>query len=79
MKIRNAVAGDRDHLEIVFFDCRKGRFNQSVLAVRGLDEGFRAARSYGDLTTELVEDWTLAYCSKKLLLPGEIETLLFRI
>ena len=78
--IRNAVAGDKDNTELVFFDCRigsgKGQFSQTVVAVRGLDKGFESARFGPNLTTERVANWTLIYRYKKLLRPQEIEDLI---
>lgn len=74
--IRNAVAGEKDNTELVFFDCRIGRFTQSLVAVRGFDKGFGSARFDPNLTTERVDDWTLIYRYGKQLRPQEIEDLI---
>ena len=78
--VRNAVAGDKDNAEFVFFDCRigsgKGQFSQTLVAVRGFDKGFESARFDPNLTTERVEDWTLIYLYKRLLRPQEIDDLI---
>jgi len=50
-----------------------------VVAVRGLNKGFGAARFDRNLTTERVDDWMLIYTYKEELLPEEIEALLSSI
>jgi hypothetical protein len=81
--MRNAVAGDKDNAEIVFFDCTIGagkrRVVRTVVAVRGPNKGFGSARLDPGLTTERVDDWMLIYTYRKELLPEEIEALLSSI
>jgi hypothetical protein len=81
--IRNAVAGDKENAELILFDCKigtgKGRFTQTLFAVRGLNKTFGAARFDPNLISERVDDWTLIYRYKKVLPPEEIEALLSSI
>jgi hypothetical protein len=77
--ITNVVSGDKGQKEILVFDCKlgygKGRFSCTVVAVRGQEGGFGAARFGPDLLTEWVGEWEIVYTSRGLLLVEEIETL----
>lgn len=77
--IRRVFAGDRKKKEIVVFDCRlgdgKGSFSRTMVAARGDPSVFGWSRFGPDLETEQVDEWTLVYGSKRLLLLKEIEAL----
>jgi len=70
-------------MEIILFDCQigygKGRFTQTLVAVRGLKEAYVPPRFVPNLITEQIDDWTLIYQPKGVLLPEEIEALVSSI
>ena len=78
--VRNAIAGDLGSVTFLVFDCRFGagkhRFSQTVVAVKGPLERLGFQRFNSTLVKEPIEDWTLVFRRKELLLTEEIETLL---
>lgn len=79
-RIRNAVIGDLGAITFIVFDCQFGGGKhstfQTVVAARGSGERFGFLRYDSTLTRESVDDWTMVFRNKELLLPEEIETLL---
>ena len=78
--VRNAIAGDLGSVTFLVFDCRFGagkhRYSQTVVAVEGPLERLGFQRFDSTLVKEPIEDWTLVFRRKELLLTEEIETLL---
>jgi hypothetical protein len=81
--VANAVAGTKRSKELVLFDCTlgsgKGSRTQTMVAVRGSEECFGAARFGPSLTVESVGEWALIYRSKQRLPLEEIEALLAEV
>jgi len=81
--VKNAVVGDRNEKELLFFDCTlgsgKSRRTQTVVAIRGPEECFRPVRFGPFLQTEKVGEWSLVYRSKQRLPLEEIDALLAEV
>ena len=79
-RIRNAVVGDLAGTAFVIFDCQFGvgkhKYFQTVVAAKGSVECFGFQRYDPALTSESVDNWTIVFRKKELLLPKAIETLL---
>jgi len=79
-RTRNAVVGELDGTTFVIFDCQFGvgkqSYFQTFVGAHGSEECFGFQRYDSTLTRELVDDWTVVFRKKELLLPEEIETLL---